>query len=114
MFNRIRISTTLLLILIVCGVLQIGSNGLSFWAFRDDFQNLKMVEVGNQQRDTLTQSRAALLQASTALSRAGTLTALSYPPEDIKRLRNRSARRQSCGWGSEDHARHCRFIEENC
>ncbi len=86
MFNRIRISTTLLLILIVCGVLQIGSNGLSFWAFRDDFQNLKMVEVGNQQRDTLTQSRAALLQASTALSRAGTLTALSYPTEDIKRL----------------------------
>ena len=86
MFNRIRISTTLLLILIICGVVQIGSNGLSFWAFRDDFQNLKMVEVGNQQRDTLSQSRAALLQASTALSRAGTLTALSYPQTDIKRL----------------------------
>ncbi|SQC90934.1 Dipeptide chemoreceptor protein [Cedecea neteri] len=53
MLNRIRISTTLFLILIVCGVLQIGSNGLSFWAFRDDFQNLKRVEVSNQQRDAL-------------------------------------------------------------
>ncbi|MEL4014676.1 methyl-accepting chemotaxis protein [Dryocola clanedunensis] len=86
MLNRLRLSTSLILILILCGALQIGSNGLSFWAFRDDFQNLKMVEASNQQRDTLTQSRAALLQASTALSRAGTLTALSYPPEDIKRL----------------------------
>ncbi|HCL7466564.1 TPA: Tar ligand binding domain-containing protein [Escherichia coli] len=26
MFNRIRISTTLFLILILCGILQIGSN----------------------------------------------------------------------------------------
>ncbi|QIX97374.1 methyl-accepting chemotaxis protein [Cedecea sp. FDAARGOS_727] len=86
MLNRIRVSTTLFLIVIICGVLQIGSNGLSFWAFRDDFQNLKMVEVSNQQRDTLTQSRAALLAASNALNRAGTLTALSYPVEDIKRL----------------------------
>lgn len=29
MFNRIRISTTLFLILILCGILQIGSNGMS-------------------------------------------------------------------------------------
>ena len=40
MFNRIRISTTLFLILILCGILQIGSNGMSFWAFRDDLQRL--------------------------------------------------------------------------
>ena len=86
MFNRIRISTTLFLLLILCGILQIGSNGLSFMAFRAEVGNIKMVEVSNQQRDTLTQSRAALLQASTALNRAGTLTALSYPPDDIKQL----------------------------
>lgn len=30
MFNRIRISTTLFLILILCGILQIGSNGIVF------------------------------------------------------------------------------------
>ncbi|ELD90768.1 methyl-accepting chemotaxis protein IV [Escherichia coli KTE126] len=33
MFNRIRISTTLFLILILCGILQIGSNGMSFGHF---------------------------------------------------------------------------------
>lgn len=71
MLNRIRISTTLFLILIVCGVLQIGSNGLSFWAFRDDFQNLKRVEVSNQQRDALTQSRAALLPGQQCLKPGG-------------------------------------------
>ncbi len=86
MFNRIRISTSLMLLMILCGVLQISSNGLSFWAFRDDNQNLKMVETSNYQRDTLTQTRAELLEAGTSLNRAGTLTALSYPPEDIKAL----------------------------
>ncbi|HHU0689384.1 MULTISPECIES: methyl-accepting chemotaxis protein IV [Citrobacter] len=86
MFNRIRISTTLFLILILCGVLQIGSNGLSFWAFRDGFQSLNQVEQSNQQRAALAQTRAVLLQASTALNKAGTLTALSYPPEEIKAL----------------------------
>ncbi len=44
MFNRIRISTTLFLILILCGILQIGSNGMSFWAFRDDLQRLNQVD----------------------------------------------------------------------
>ena len=74
------------LILILCGVLQVGSNGLSFWAFRDGYQNLQEVETSNQQRSALAQTRAVLLQASTALNKAGTLTALSYPPEDIKAL----------------------------
>ena len=86
MLNRIRISTTLFLILILCGVLQVGSNGLSFWAFRDGYQNLQDVEASNQQRSALAQTRAVLLQASTALNKAGTLTALSYPPDDIKAL----------------------------
>lgn len=86
MLNRIRISTTLFLILIVCGLLQVGSNGLSFWAFRDGYQNLQEVEKSNQQRASLAQVRAVLLQASTALNKAGTLTALSYPPDDIKAL----------------------------
>ncbi len=86
MFNRIRISTTLFLILILCGILQIGSNGMSFWAFRDDLQRLNQVEQSNQQRAALAQTRAVMLQASTALNKAGTLTALSYPADDIKTL----------------------------
>lgn len=86
MFNRIRISTTLFLILILCGILQIGSNGMFFWAFRDDLQRLNQVEQSNQQRAALAQTRAVMLQASTALNKAGTLTALSYPADDIKTL----------------------------
>lgn len=86
MFNRIRISITLFLILILCGILQIGSNGMSFWAFRDDLQRLNQVEQSNQQRAALAQTRAVMLQASTALNKAGTLTALSYPADDIKTL----------------------------
>lgn len=86
MFNRIRISTTLFLILILCGILQIGSNGMSFWAFRDDLQRLNHGEQSNQQRAALAQTRAVMLQASTALNKAGTLTALSYPADDIKTL----------------------------
>ena len=86
MFNRIRISTTLFLILILCGILQIGSNGMSFWAFRDDLQRLNQVEQSNKQRAALAQTRAVMLQASTALNKAGTLTALSYPADDIKTL----------------------------
>ena len=86
MFNRIRISTTLVLILILCGILQIGSNGMSFWAFRDDLQRLNQVEQSNQQRAALAQTRAVMLQASTALNKAGTLTALSYPAEQASRL----------------------------
>ncbi|WP_342324878.1 methyl-accepting chemotaxis protein IV [Kosakonia sp. BYX6] len=86
MLNRIRISTTLFLILIVCGVLQVGSNGLSFWAFRESTSHLQEVEKSNQQRSALMEMRTTLLQASTALNKAGTLTALSYPPDDIKAL----------------------------
>ena len=86
MFNRIRISTTLFLILIICGILQVGSNGLSFWAFRESTSHLEEVEKSNQQRSTLMLTRSILLQASTALNKAGTLTALGYPPEDIKAL----------------------------
>jgi methyl-accepting chemotaxis protein-4 (peptide sensor receptor) len=86
MFNRIRISTTLFLILVVCGLLQVGSNGLSFWAFRDGQHNLSQVEQGNLQLSSLMDARVVLLQASTALNKAGTLTALSYPPEEIKKL----------------------------
>jgi hypothetical protein len=53
------------LILIVCGILQVGSNGLSFWAFRQSTAHLSEVEKSNIQRNALMQTRAWLLQAST-------------------------------------------------
>ena len=86
MLYRIRISTTLFLILILCGILQIGSNGLSFWAFRDGQNNIYRVDQSSQQLSTLTESRAAMLQASTMLNKAGTLAALSYPPNEVRAM----------------------------
>lgn len=86
MLYRIRISTTLFLILILCGILQIGSNGLSFWAFRDGQNNIYQVDQSSQQLSTLTESRAAMLQASTMLNKAGTLAALSYPPNEVRAM----------------------------
>ncbi|ELN2736464.1 Tar ligand binding domain-containing protein [Pluralibacter gergoviae] len=86
MFNRIRISTTLILLLVLCGGLLAGSNGLSFWAFRDGQQNLAGLEQSNRQLSNLTEARTLLLQASASLNKAGTLTALGYPPGDIKAL----------------------------
>ncbi|QED66131.1 methyl-accepting chemotaxis protein IV [Escherichia coli] len=47
---------------------------------------MNQVEQSNQQRAALAQTRAVMLQASTALNKAGTLTALSYPADDIKTL----------------------------
>lgn len=59
---------------------------MSFWAFRQSTAHLSEVEKSNIQRNALMQTRAWLLQASTSLNKAGTLTALSYPPDDIKAL----------------------------
>ncbi|MFJ2975132.1 methyl-accepting chemotaxis protein [Kluyvera sp. NPDC087067] len=84
MLYRLRISTTLFLILILCGFLQIGSNGLSFWAFRDGQNNIYQVDQSSQQLNALTESRASMLQASMMLNKAGTLTALSYPPGEVR------------------------------
>jgi methyl-accepting chemotaxis protein-4 (peptide sensor receptor) len=84
MLYRLRISTTLFLILILCGFLQIGSNGLSFWAFRDGQNNIDQVDQSSQQLNALTESRASMLQASNMLNKAGTLTALSYPPNEVR------------------------------
>ena len=86
MFNRVRISTTLFLLLMLCGALLAGSSGLSFWAFRDGQQSLAGVEQSSRQLGYLTDSRTLLLQASALLNKAGTLTALGYPAGDIKKL----------------------------
>ena len=96
MFNRIRISTTLILLMVLCGALLAGSNALSFWAFRDGQQNLAGLDRGNRQLSNLLDARTRLLQASAALNRAGTLTALGYPAGDIKSLMI-SARRSLAG-----------------
>ncbi|XNM73335.1 Tar ligand binding domain-containing protein [Escherichia coli] len=92
MFNRIRISTTLFLILILCGSCRSAVTACLFRALRDDLQRLNQVEQSNEQRAALAQTRAVMLQASTALNKAGTLTALSYPADDTQNVDDDGAR----------------------
>ncbi|HEJ9094173.1 methyl-accepting chemotaxis protein [Serratia odorifera] len=86
MFNRIRISTSLFLLLLTFCVMQLISTGLSYSAFRSDNQNLTIITLGSQQRDALSLSWVALLQARNTLNRAGTRAALKVPQEQVNLL----------------------------
>lgn len=86
MFNRIRVSTSLFLLLMLFCLLQLGSTGLSFMSIRSDNNNFSNVQVVNDQREALNQSWVALLQARNTLNRAGTRAALKVPQEKVNEL----------------------------
>ncbi|ATM86327.1 methyl-accepting chemotaxis protein [Yersinia massiliensis] len=86
MFSRIRISTSFFLLLILICTIQLISSGLSFTAFRSDYQNLNRVDLSSQQRDALSLSWVSLLQARNTLNRAGTRSALKVPQEQVNAL----------------------------
>ncbi|BEM43838.1 Tar ligand binding domain-containing protein [Serratia marcescens] len=86
MFNRIRISTSLFLLLMTFCVLQLASSGLSYSAFRSDNHNLDIITLGSQQRDSLSLSWVSLLQARNTLNRAGTRAALKLPQQQVNEL----------------------------
>lgn len=50
MFNRIRISTSLFLLLMTFCVLQLASSAQSYSAFRSDNYNPDIITLGSQQR----------------------------------------------------------------
>ena len=85
-FNRIRVSTSLFLLLMVFCLLQLGSTGLSFMSIRSDNNNFSNVQIVNDQREALNQSWVALLQARNTLNRAGTRAALKVPQEKVNEL----------------------------
>ncbi|WP_034915473.1 methyl-accepting chemotaxis protein [Erwinia sp. 9145] len=86
MFNQLRISTSIIFLLGVFCLMQIASNGLSFNSFRQDARNMHQVEVSGIQRETLSETWAALLSARVTLSRAGTRAALSAPRDQVTSL----------------------------
>ena len=86
MFNRIRISTSLFLLLISFCIMQLISTGLSYVALRADNHNLERITVSSQQRDALSLSWVSLLQARNTLNRAGTRAALKVPQEQVDAL----------------------------
>ncbi|WP_337261617.1 MULTISPECIES: methyl-accepting chemotaxis protein [unclassified Serratia (in: enterobacteria)] len=86
MFNRIRISTSLFLLLLTFCLMQLISTGLSYTASRSDHHNLNLISQGSQQRDALSLSWVSLLQARNTLNRAGTRAALKVPQEQVNAL----------------------------
>lgn len=71
MLNRIKVVTSLLLVLGVFGILQMTSGGLFFNALKNDKENFTVLQTIRQQQSTLNGSWVALLQTRNTLNRAG-------------------------------------------
>ena len=71
MLKRIKIVTSLLLVLAGIGLLQLTSGGLFFNALKNDKENFTVLQTIRQQQSTLNGSWVALLQTRNTLNRAG-------------------------------------------
>ncbi|EEV6586417.1 methyl-accepting chemotaxis protein [Escherichia coli] len=71
MLKRIKIVTSLLLVLAVFGLLQLTSGGLFFNALKNDKENFTVLQTIRQQQSTLNGSWVVLLQTRNTLNRAG-------------------------------------------
>ncbi|MCA6925378.1 methyl-accepting chemotaxis protein [Pectobacterium versatile] len=76
MFNRIKVVTGLMLVLVLFGVLQLISGGLFFNALKNDKDIFSSTQVINQKRSELDSAWSYLLQTRNTLNRAGTRFAL--------------------------------------
>ena len=71
MLNRIKVVTSLLLVLGLFGILQMTSGGLFFNALKNDKENFTVLQTIRQQQSTLNGSWVALRQTRNTLNRAG-------------------------------------------
>ena len=71
MLKRIKIVTSLLLVLVLFGLLQLTSGGLFFNALKNDKENFTVLQTIRQQQSTLNGSWVALLHTRNTLNRAG-------------------------------------------
>ncbi|KHN53570.1 methyl-accepting chemotaxis protein [Pectobacterium fontis] len=76
MFNRIKVVTGLMLVLVFFGTLQLISGGLFFSALKNDKDIFSSTQVINQKRSELDSAWSYLLQTRNTLNRAGTRFAL--------------------------------------
>ncbi len=83
MLSRIRISTSLILIVVIFGLMQLISSGLSFENFKRSSINFHQVEADNLKRNSLSMSWSELLQTRNSLNRAATRFASYVPLEQI-------------------------------
>lgn len=71
MFNRMKVVTSLLLVLVLFGALQLVSGGLFFSSLKNDKENFTVLQTIRQQQSDLNESWVNLLQARNTLNRAG-------------------------------------------
>lgn len=71
MLNRIRIVTSVVLVCMLFGLLQLTSGGLFFNALKNDKENFTVLQTIRQQQSDLNGSWVALLQTRNTLNRAG-------------------------------------------
>ncbi|ATI63091.1 methyl-accepting chemotaxis protein [Edwardsiella tarda] len=71
MLNRIKVVTSLLLVLGLFGLLQITSSGVFFDALKSDKESITVLQTIRQQQAALNNSWVALIQTRNTLNRAG-------------------------------------------
>ena len=71
MLNRLKIVTSLVLVLVLFGLLQMVSGGLFFNSLKHDKENFTILQTVRQQQSGLNGSWVALLQTRNTLNRAG-------------------------------------------
>ncbi|CNK26462.1 methyl-accepting chemotaxis protein [Yersinia frederiksenii] len=71
MFKRMKVVTSLLLVLVLFGALQLVSGGLFFNSLKNDKENFAVLQVIRQQQSVLNESWVNLLQTRNTLNRAG-------------------------------------------
>ncbi len=71
MLKRIRIVTSVLLVLAIFGLLQLTSGGLFFNTLKKDKEYFSVLQTIRQQQSTLNSSWVELLQTRNTLNRAG-------------------------------------------
>ena len=71
MLKRIKIVTSLVLVLVLFGLLQLASGGLFFNSLKHDKENFTILQTVRQQQSGLNESWVALLQTRNTLNRAG-------------------------------------------
>lgn len=77
MLKRIKIVTSLLLVLALFGLLQLTSGGLFFNSLKNDKENFTVLQTIRQQQSALNATWVELLQTRNTLNRAG-----GYPLDD--------------------------------
>ncbi|MCE1695445.1 Tar ligand binding domain-containing protein, partial [Enterobacter hormaechei] len=84
--GKLRISTSLYLLLMMFCVMQIISSGLSLGIIHTDQSYIERIELGTQRRDTLGLSWAALLQTRNTLNKIALAQKVGQPQTQIDEM----------------------------